>query len=135
MLIKYRNGDENRLLRCRRTCIKEMKKHGLMKGKDPWMFEWSYGKTILGHCDPVDKAVRLSKWWMLSITWEQCYDVILHEIAHALVGCENGHNNIWKRKCVEIGARPHRLYEGDFVNKRKELNYNYPDMKRYRVQS
>lgn len=33
-------------------------------------------------------------------------DVILHEIAHALVGVDHQHNHVWKAKCREIGARP-----------------------------
>jgi predicted SprT family Zn-dependent metalloprotease len=33
-------------------------------------------------------------------------DLILHEIAHALVGHEHGHDHVWKAKCREIGARP-----------------------------
>jgi hypothetical protein len=135
MVLQYRNGDEERLLRCRRECIKQMKKHKLMVGKDPWQFEWSYAKTQLGHCDPNDKAIRLSKYWMLSIRWGECLDTILHEIAHAIVGCENGHNSIWQKTCIKIGAKPNRLYEGQFVKKRKELNYTYPDMLRYRISS
>jgi len=133
MELKYRLGDEERLLRVRRRAIKEMKRHGLMRGKDPWQFEWSYGKTILGHCDPVDKAIRLSKYWMLSIKWEQCVDTILHEIAHAIAGCEHGHDRVWQKTCVKIGAKPERCYEGEFQRKRKELNYNYPDLHRYRI--
>ncbi len=135
MVLKHRKGDEERLLRCRRECIKQMKKYGLMKGKDPWQFEWSYAKTQLGHCDYSDKAIRLSKYWMLSIRWEECLDTILHEIAHALCPIGVHHGKEWMDMCVKIGAKPNRLYEGEFVKKRKELNYNYPDMERYRIQS
>jgi len=137
MEIKYRTSpnDEARLLRVRRMAIKMMKKHGLMKGKDPWMFDWSYAKTQLGHCDYNDKVIRLSKWWMMSVSWEQCLDTILHEIAHALIDRKHGHDKVWKQKCREIGAIPKRCYEGEFQNKRKELNYNYPDINRYRISS
>lgn len=33
-------------------------------------------------------------------------DLILHEIAHALVGYQHGHNHVWRAKCLEIGACP-----------------------------
>jgi len=31
-------------------------------------------------------------------------DTLLHEIAHALVGTAHGHDEVWKAKCLEIGA-------------------------------
>lgn len=43
-------------------------------------------------------------------TREEVNDLILHEIAHALVGGDHGHDEVWKAKCVEIGARPERCY-------------------------
>ncbi|MBA4189508.1 MAG: hypothetical protein C0467_16085 [Planctomycetaceae bacterium] len=39
---------------------------------------------------------------------EDVLDTILHEIAHALTG--SGHDDSWKAKCLEIGARPERCY-------------------------
>lgn len=41
-------------------------------------------------------------------------DTILHEIAHALVGPERGHDEVWRRKCLEIGANPAR-FAGEHV--------------------
>jgi Mlc titration factor MtfA (ptsG expression regulator) len=32
-------------------------------------------------------------------------NTILHEIAHSLVGCHNGHNVIWQEKAKELGVR------------------------------
>ncbi len=31
-------------------------------------------------------------------------NTILHEIAHVLVGCENGHNETWQKKAIEMGV-------------------------------
>lgn len=39
-------------------------------------------------------------------SWDEIRDTILHEIAHALVGAGHGHDRVWKKKCVEIGAKP-----------------------------
>jgi hypothetical protein len=39
----------------------------------------------------------------------QVTDTILHEIAHALT-LGDGHGYAWKRKCIEIGAKPERCY-------------------------
>lgn len=31
-------------------------------------------------------------------------NVILHEIAHALVGVDEGHSEVWKQRAIEIGC-------------------------------
>ena len=41
---------------------------------------------------------------------EDVLDTILHEIAHALVGTGHGHDEVWKAKCREIGAKPEPCY-------------------------
>jgi predicted SprT family Zn-dependent metalloprotease len=50
-------------------------------------------------------------------------DTILHEIAHALVGAGHGHNHVWKRKCIEIGAKPERCYSSKEVETPKLRYY------------
>ena len=40
-------------------------------------------------------------------------DLILHEIAHALVGCAHGHDYVWKANCVEIGSKPEQYAKLD----------------------
>ncbi len=32
--------------------------------------------------------------------------VLLHEVAHALVGPDHGHDQVWKDKALQIGCRP-----------------------------
>lgn len=51
-------------------------------------------------------------------------DVILHEIAHALIGHGNGHNRVFYRKCIEIGSTPQRCY-GQNIKKPKPKYYVY----------
>ena len=36
---------------------------------------------------------------------EEIRNTILHEIAHALVGNENVHNLVWKKKALELGVK------------------------------
>ena len=50
--------------------------------------------------------MRLSKVFIAANEESEVKDLILHEIAHALVGCQHGHDHVWKAKCREIGARP-----------------------------
>lgn len=134
MNVCYRKGEEERLLKIRKKAIKLMKKHGLMKGDNPWQFTFNYAKTILGQCDYEEREIQLSKYWMLSISYNDAVQTILHEIAHALTPGHN-HDSVWVAKCIEIGGDGNRLYEGKFQRKHKELNYTYPDLERYRIAS
>lgn len=88
--------------------------HGLA---DEWHFELSRHKHIMGQCDPNRKAIKFSEYFLDSPSWKVT-DTLLHEIAHALAGCEHGHDAVWKAMCLTIGADPTRTYDAaDVVNK------------------
>ena len=53
---------------------------------------------------------------------EEVRDTILHEIAHALVGPGHGHDAVWKRQCIEIGARPVRCGDADMPDGKWQAN-------------
>ena len=96
-----------------------MAKHGVTA--DGWRFDWSRGKRNLGETSIRQtrdrktgkvkkiKAIRLSKHLVAMNPEPVVRDVILHEIAHALAGIENGHNHNWKAACRKVGAKPQRL--------------------------
>ena len=95
-----------------------MEQHGLLK--DGWRFRWSSGKRQLGLCEikhrrhPVSgesievKTIKLSSHLVTLNTDDEVRDTILHEIAHAIAGIDNGHNEQWKAVCRRIGAAPKR---------------------------
>ena len=74
-----------------------------------WKFEWHNKVNSLGTCNEATKTIYLSVRWTRELTEEDVTDTILHEIAHAIAGCYNGHNHIWKQACISIGAIPERL--------------------------
>jgi len=96
-----------------------MKQHGLTR--QGWRFAWSRGKRQLGAAvirksnDPrtgrntTIKTIRLSHHLVQLNDEAEVRDTILHEIAHALAGLDNGHNAEWKAMCRRIGAKPQRL--------------------------
>lgn len=91
-----------------------MRKHGLIQRG--WILVWDNAKRRFGQCRHHSRILRLSKP-LTSLNLEvDVRDVILHEIAHALVGPRQGHNQVWKNMCVEIGAKPERCYDGQKVN-------------------
>ncbi len=89
----------------------KMREHGLTeKG---WTFRFSKGWKEFGHCNPRDREIALSKCLTRANTEERVMLTILHEIAHALVGCYQDHNRIWRRKCIEIGGNGRTKYGAD----------------------
>jgi predicted SprT family Zn-dependent metalloprotease len=86
-----------------------------------WSFEISNEKRAVGRCYHGRKKIVFSRHF-LHIPWEQIEDTILHEIAHALVGSGNGHNEVWKRKAKEIGASDKRCAP---LGVKASAKYNY----------
>jgi predicted SprT family Zn-dependent metalloprotease len=79
-------------------------KHGLPH----WTVGFNNRKTMLGRCLFHRKLIELSRPYVDHNDEESIRDTILHEIAHALVGPEHGHNPVWMSKALEIGATPTR---------------------------
>lgn len=71
-----------------------------------YRFEWSNGKTVLGHCDYSARTIRLSRTLTTVNDESQVIDTIRHEIAHAIAGHTAGHGPAWKHVARKLGAVP-----------------------------
>jgi predicted SprT family Zn-dependent metalloprotease len=91
--------------------IRLMDEHGLLDKH--WYFEFDNAKRRAGMCDGGAKRISLSKHITKLNSEREVINTILHEIAHALVGCQHGHNTQWKNMCIKIGARPERCFTSD----------------------
>lgn len=80
-----------------------------------WTLEFDGAKNRFGICKYGPKIISLSRHLVVLNDETKVRDVILHEIAHGLVGPGNGHNYIWKAKALDIGARPERCYSNEVV--------------------
>lgn len=97
------------LLKAEKLAKDLMKKYDLLS----WGFEFDNAKRRFGRCSHRSKVISLSRN-LVSINDEsRVKDTILHEIAHALVGCNHGHDSVWKRKALEIGCSANRCYTSD----------------------
>jgi predicted SprT family Zn-dependent metalloprotease len=102
------------LLHAQQLAIQLMDEHGLLdKG---WSIEFDTAKSRFGSCRYRSRVIGLSKPLTMANDLVQVKDTILHEIAHALVGVGHGHDNVWKRMCVAIGAKPERCYSAEDTN-------------------
>jgi predicted SprT family Zn-dependent metalloprotease len=69
-----------------------------------WSFKFDNRKLRFGLCDELTKTISLSKPLVLLNGEEVVEHVILHEIAHALVGTRHKHNHVFQQKAQEIGS-------------------------------
>jgi predicted SprT family Zn-dependent metalloprotease len=79
-------------------------RHGL----GDWVVAFNRRRRSLGYCWYDMRRIELSIYLVERNGEAEILDTLLHEIAHALLGPGHGHGPAWKRKCLEIGARPFR---------------------------
>jgi hypothetical protein len=94
--------------KAKELAITTMMDHGLIdKG---WVFGWFNGFSCAGYCLETDKTISLSKTIVSLESVAFVLDTIQHEIAHALVGCKQGHNEIWKKQARDLGCSDQRTF-------------------------
>ena len=75
------------------------------QGLNDWVFEY---QELLSHnlarCCYKRKTIIVNTTCLYIVDYPTLEDIMLHEIAHALVGCEHGHDEIWRSKAIEIGC-------------------------------
>lgn len=86
-----------------------------------YKIEIDNSKRRMGRHRGSRKIISLSKSHILHSPPEDVTDTLLHEIAHAIAGGFNGHNDIWKKVCIEVGCKPERLGK----NKSMEVTANW----------
>lgn len=90
-----------------------MRQHGL----HDWSLRVTRSKSILGRCRYDCRQIEVSKYQP-----NGCYmDTLLHEIAHALTPGHE-HDEVWKAKCIELGAVPQECGDGIY---RSHYLYTY----------
>ena len=71
-----------------------------------WKLKVTDNKSHYGMCSERRRTIYISKGHIELGMWVQVKDTVLHEIAHALVGCNNGHNHVWRAACRQLGCDP-----------------------------
>lgn len=81
-----------------------MDRHGL----GHWQLVFDNAKTRAGICRPARRQIGLSRAITVLHTEAEVRDTLLHEVAHALVGAEHGHDAVWRAKALQIGCTGER---------------------------
>jgi hypothetical protein len=84
------------------------------------LFDWKVvfqesENEIFGSCDPGNKAIILSMNVFALLDYGNIWNIIHHEVAHALAGNGHGHDEVWKQTAIMIGC------DGEATIKVKEL--------------
>ena len=71
-----------------------------------WTFAFDRAKARYGCCHHSDNVITLSRYLVLDkeTPMRVIKNVLLHEIAHALVGYNEGHNDVWRECAIRIGC-------------------------------
>lgn len=73
-------------------------------GLTDWRFELGSATRTHGCTVYRTKTIRMSRIFIEHNSEEACMNVLLHEIAHALVGPRHHHDAVWQAKALEIGC-------------------------------
>ena len=112
---------------------KLLDEHGLIeKG---WHFSFDRAKRRAGSCKFSKKEITIAKAYAEQQEVMEIKNTILHEIAHALVGSQHGHSQIWRKKAKEIGCDASRCHHIVFSKPKYILTCNNRcfEVSRYRV--
>lgn len=71
-----------------------------------WTLTWNRARRRLAFCNCDSQVISLSRHLTAVLTEAELRDVVLHEIAHGLVGCEHQHDASWKAQARALGAVP-----------------------------
>ena len=89
-------------------------------GLTDWHFDFNFRKCSFGVCNYTKKTIFLSRIMTPQMPDNAVRNTILHEIAHALVGIGHHHDNVWRRKAIEIGCDGNRTSHYEEVNVRSK---------------
>ena len=81
-----------------------MSKHSEL---DLWRFSFNNYKKAFGLCSYTTRTIYISSYFCDSMTDIAIKDTLIHETAHALTRGHH-HDNVWRRKCIELGGVPER---------------------------
>lgn len=81
-------------------------------GLTGWSFKFNYSQLTAGACFYSNKIIKLSAFMCITNTMETIEEILLHEIAHAIVGKEANHGKVWRDKYIAIGGNGKRLFYG-----------------------
>ena len=76
-----------------------------------WSFGLDHARTRLGACHYAEHKITCSRYLVAYLADDEVEQVILHEVAHGLVGQGAGHSKVWQRQAKALGYTGGRTIE------------------------
>lgn len=89
-----------------------------LHGPGSWTFAFDNAKRRAGLCDYSKRRISVSRYLTAKFDDDETHQVLLHEVAHAMVGPEAGHGPEWKRAARDIGYVGGRTHDGEIAHER-----------------
>jgi hypothetical protein len=119
------------LVAAMRIALDLMNQHGLTE--QGWKFKFDGATSRLGLCTYTTKTVSLSRYMVGAATEEQVRQILIHEVAHAILGMwkeapsaanrfrgvKHGHGATWKAKAASLGYTGKRTSENPYHTARQ----------------
>ncbi|RKU25033.1 hypothetical protein C6497_16800 [Candidatus Poribacteria bacterium] len=83
-----------------------------------WNFGFDLAPARAGICRYKEKQISLSVTYCLKANKSEIRNTILHEIAHAIVGPDHGHDAVWKAVAEKIGCTAERCHRVEHTTPR-----------------
>lgn len=84
---------------------------------DPsWTFGFDNAKKRAGLCNFSKKHITVSRYLASRYADDEVHQILLHELAHALVGPRAGHGPRWKKLANDLGYDGKRTHDGEIAN-------------------
>ena len=99
-----------------------------------WTFAWNRKVRSNGTCNYTKMEIQLSRILTPHRMWDDIVESIMHEIAHAIAGFDNHHNDVWKKVFRSLGGAGNRCSSdsaSDFVPHKWEMRFGDELVKRY----
>lgn len=86
---------------------------------DPsWSFGFDHAKRRAGLCNFTERKITVSRYLSEKFDDDEIYQVLLHEVAHALAGPDAGHGSEWKNIAHGLGYVGGRTHDGEIAHER-----------------
>ena len=82
---------------------------------DLWSFDFDNAKRRAGLCNYTRHRITVSRYLASRFDDDEIYQVLLHEVAHALAGPDAGHGSKWRRVARDLGYEGGRTHDGEIA--------------------
>lgn len=76
-----------------------------------WTVTWDNARRRAGFCWYPKRTIGFSRFIAERVSELDFMDTVAHEVAHALVGGDHGHDAVWRRKAIELGGSGIRTHD------------------------